>query len=217
LSCFSNVCVEVPDGALASSGGVSGSSGGAGSSSGGSSSGPEIDAAPPGDDGGGGGSSGGGEDGGGPPDSPVSTGTNLVTNGDFSQGTMFWSLVSGNGMVTANAGELCVAVGANSSVTLGWPEPSGTPGAVLTTGSYTFTYTSRATVSGVTVDAKIGQSVSPYAADYESKSDPASMMAQPTTHQFVAMNADSSAGIAFAFTLSQAGQVCFQKVSLVKN
>jgi hypothetical protein len=150
-------------------------------------------------------------------DSPVASGMNLVTNGDFSQGTMFWSLVSGNGMVAANGGELCVTVTANSSVTLGWPEGMGAQPANLTAGAYTFAYDSRSTVQGATIDAKIGQSMAPYNADFESHTDPTSMMSQTTTHQFTAMMADPSAGIAFAFQLSQAGDVCFKNVTLFKN
>jgi hypothetical protein len=147
-----------------------------------------------------------------------SAGTNLVTNGDFSQGTTLWGIVNGSAMIAAANNELCVTVAANMGVTLGWPENSTDPPLMLPmSASYTFSYKARASMASVTVDAKVGHSVSPYTADFETANDGVTTSLQPFTHPFTATAGDTSTGIAFAFTSTVAQQVCFQSVSLVQN
>jgi hypothetical protein len=154
-------------------------------------------------------------------DSPVANPANVVTNGDFSQGATNWSIVAGNGTFTASGGKGCVAVDAtqlNQTVTLGWPEPPGSPGAVLLPGdSYTFSYSAASTTAPVSLDAKVGQTTSPYTADFETASDPVTTTAGPFSHTFTASTGDPSAGIAFAFMATAPETVCFQNVSLVQN
>jgi hypothetical protein len=155
-------------------------------------------------------------------DSPTGVGpTNVVTNGDFSQGATNWNIVAGNGTFTASGGKGCVAVDANQlnqTVTLGWPEPPGSPGAVLLPGdSYTFSYSAASTTAPVTMDAKVGQTTSPYTADFETASDAVTTTVTPFSHTFTATTGDPSAGIAFAFMASAPETVCFQNVSLVQN
>lgn len=152
-------------------------------------------------------------------------GTNLVTNGDFSQGSSEWSIVSGTGQVTAMGGQLCVSVAAMQSATLGWPEPQGTPGPPLVAGaSYTFAYSAEA-MPAIAIDAKVGHTAYPYGADFET---PAGGDAVPSTwmqfsHTFTAPTqpAEDSAGIAFQLpdtgNAATAIQVCFENVSLVQN
>ncbi len=146
-------------------------------------------------------------------------GTNLVTDGDFSQpSSPLWAVVAGAGTVTVTNGELCVSVAAGGQATLGWPQPAGSPGAVVAPGtSYTFSYKARAT-QPLSVDAKVGQSNPPYAADFESANEPVTTSVQTLTHTFTTSQGDSSTGIAFAFMAgSSANQVCFQAVALVAN
>jgi Carbohydrate binding domain len=155
------------------------------------------------------------------PDSPSGGGTNVVTNGDFSQGPANWGIVAGNGTFTAAGGKGCVAVDAtqlNQTVTLGWPEPAGSPGAVLLAGtSYTFSYSASSMAAPISVDAKVGQTTSPYNADFENAADAVTTQVTPFTHTFTASSGDPSAGIAFAFMAAAPETVCFQNVSLVQN
>ncbi len=146
-------------------------------------------------------------------------GTNLVTDGDFSQpNSPLWAIVAGAGTISASNSELCVSVAASGQATLGWPQPAGSQGAVLASGtSYTFSYKARAT-QPLNVDAKIGESNSPYTADFESPSDSVTTSLQAFAHTFTPSQADSSAGVAFAFMAgSSANQICFQAVGLFAN
>jgi Carbohydrate binding domain len=155
------------------------------------------------------------------PDSPAAGGPNVVTNGDFSQGATNWAIVAGNGTFTASGGKGCVAVGAtqlNQTVTLGWPEPPGSAGAVLLSGtSYTFSYSASSMAAPISIDAKVGQTTSPYTADFETGADAVTTQVTPFSHTFTASPGDPSAGVAFAFTAAAPETVCFQNVSLVQN
>jgi hypothetical protein len=216
LSCESNICVQLDNGG-SSSGGPGGSSGtassGGRSSSGQTSSGAGdasaiVDSTAS--------SSGAGETSLGP--------GNLVTNGDFSQGTNLWGIVSGAGTPTATGGSLCVTVSASGLAILGWPEPQGTPGPPLVPGAtYMFTYMAQATPP-IAIDAKVGHSMSPYTADFETPTggDPVTTGYTTFTHMFNAPTspAETSAGIAFQIPSSGsttgAEQVCFKNVNLVQ-
>jgi hypothetical protein len=137
-----------------------------------------------------------------------------------------WAIVSGNGTPTATNGSLCVFVSTSATAILGWPEPQGTPGPALTPGaSYTFTYMAQATPA-ISVDAKVGHSMSPYTADFETPlgGDPVTASFTTFTHTFMAPTspAETSAGIAFAIpasgvAASPGAQVCFKNVNLVQN
>ena len=146
-------------------------------------------------------------------------GTNLVTDGDFSQpNSPLWAIVVGTAPIAVSNGELCVMLPANAQVTLGWPEPAATQGPPLTAGtSYTFTYKARAT-QPLIADAKVGLSMMPYTADFDAKTEAVTTALQTFTHTFTAPQADASAGIAFTFPMSGAtNQVCFQAVGLFAN
>jgi hypothetical protein len=150
--------------------------------------------------------------------------TNLITNGNFVQGTTDWAIVSGTATVSIVAGDLCVAVAAANDTTmivLGWPEPSGSVGVPLSaTGSYTFSYTAHATKADVTINATVGDSVGPdyLPVDFESKTDPVTTTASTFIHPFTpASGADTSAGLSFLFVSNVAQSVCFANVSLVEN
>jgi hypothetical protein len=152
-------------------------------------------------------------------DGTTGSGTNLITNGDFSQGTTLWGIVVGSAPIAVNGNELCINAPMGSGVTLGWPQNSTMPPLVLTAStSYTFSYKARAASAPVTVDAKVGNSQPPnYTADFETANDMVTTTLSPFTHTFTATTGDTSTGIAFAFTSSIAQNVCFQAVSLVQN
>lgn len=131
-----------------------------------------------------------------------------------------WQTQNGTATLGGTGGQLCV-MGITTNVQLTWPAAGS--GATLTGGaSYTFSYSALATV-GLTVDAKVGQTVSPYTADFESATDAVPTTLQAFTHTFNEPAAgDTSAGV--AFTIPQTGnvpagetQVCFENVSLVQN
>jgi hypothetical protein len=145
-------------------------------------------------------------------------GTNLITNGDFSQGTTLWGTVPAPSLtlnVTGN--ELCVNA-STTLITLAWPQNSTMAALTLSmSATYTLSYMARATQSTLTVDAKVGHTTAPYTADFETPSDSVTTMLQPFTHTFMPPQDDSSTGLAFAFTSSGSQSVCFQSVSLVQN
>jgi hypothetical protein len=149
---------------------------------------------------------------------------NLITNGNFADGTADWGITFGTATPSIVRGELCIAVAAandTTTIVLGWPEPEGTPGVPLSaTGSYTFSYTAHSTVADVTMDAKVGDTVGPnyLPVDFESETDPITTAAKTFTHPFTpASGADPSAGLAFTFVSNVAQSVCFANVSLVAN
>jgi hypothetical protein len=154
--------------------------------------------------------------------------TNLITNGNFSSGTSMWGTVSGSAALAVTGGQLCLT-DIDPNVQLAWPQPSGTAGPALVAGaSYTLSYMAMATVP-LTIDAKVGETNSPYTADYETTTgtDPVTATLTSFTHTFTEGTGDTSAGL--AFTIPQevgnvAGnvptgetQICFANVSLVKN
>jgi hypothetical protein len=150
--------------------------------------------------------------------------TNLITNGNFAEGTRYWAIVSGTAAESIVSGDLCVAVTAANDATtivLGWPEPAGSAGVPLSaTGSYTFSYTAYATVESVTVNATVGDTVGPNykPIDFESSSDAVATTATTFTHPFTpASGADPSAGVSFLFVSKVAQSLCFSSVSLVEN
>jgi hypothetical protein len=149
---------------------------------------------------------------------------NLITNGDFADGTAKWAIVSGTAKESIVAGYLCVAVAAandTATIVLGWPEPAGSAGVPLSaTGSYTFSYTAYATKASVTVAATVGDSVGPdyLPVDFVSKTDAVKTTATTFTHPFTpASGADPSAGLSFGFVSNVAQSVCFANVSVVED
>jgi hypothetical protein len=151
---------------------------------------------------------------------------NLVTNGDFSMGTSYWSVVAGAGTLSVNDSMGCVAVQPGGNATLGWPEAPNPTGLSLSgANSYTLTYTAFSMTGGnVSVDAKVGQTMQPYTADFETAAgsgDAVAAAPKKFTHMFTPMYSDPSAGIAFAVpqtgNVSAATTVCFEDVSLVQN
>lgn len=128
-----------------------------------------------------------------------------------------WAVIGGSATVAVSNNEACVTATAAGTINFAWPQPSGTAGAVLSSSNmYTFSYNVRTTSGTATIDAKVGQTVSPYNADVESTTDAATTTSKPYTHPF-SNKSDASAGIAFQFTVTSGQTVCFSAVSLVQN
>ena len=189
-------------GSQSGSGGDGSGSGGSGNGSGGNGSG--------GSSGGSGGMSGTG--------GSTNGGTNLVTNGDFSNGSTGWGLPAMMGQVTqvVTAGQFCVTVQQLSSATIGYP--SGTVPPFQIDGGRTYTFSYQATSTGnLTIESKVGQTQTPYDAtgsDFMNESVTGSL--QTITHTFMRGSTDPSMGVAFNVS---GGPVtfCIDNVSLTAN
>jgi len=158
----------------------------------------------------------------------ASTGPNLITNGDFAMGTIYWGLyqqMGGSSSITtptSSPPQLCVTVPAGASVILGWTPAAG--GIMLSPGaSYTFSYSAMATPA-VTVEAKVGHSDFPYTADFDGFDPVPTTLTVFTSPPFAAPTADAaetSAGIEFTIpstgTVASTETICFENVSLVQN
>jgi hypothetical protein len=164
-------------------------------------------------------------------ESEASTGPNLITNGNFAMGSVYWDLyqqMGGSSSITTptvtppQPPQLCVTVPAGASVILGWTPTAG--GIMLSPGaSYTFSYSAMATPA-VIVEAKVGHSYAPYTAEYDGFNTITGTLTAFTSPPFAAPTADAaetSAGIEFTIpetgTVTSAETVCFENVSLVQN
>ncbi|HSY22397.1 MAG TPA: hypothetical protein VK841_09800 [Polyangiaceae bacterium] len=200
--------------------GTTGSATGASGASSGATAGADTDSATTDTDSGSSGSSAGssGTSGGGP--DATMQGDNLVLNGDFSQGGMYWGISSGTGAIDAGTSQLCVTVGMGSgTVYLGWPQPSTMAGMSLASGTmYTFSYKAQTAQGNVTIEAKVANSMgsSNYMpVDSDSTMDMVTGSLQTFTHTFTPTSNDASAGVVFIFSSQSADTVCFESVSVV--
>ena len=135
------------------------------------------------------------------------SGSNLIANGDFSDGATNWHTESGTGNVNGS-GAYCVSSPGGSTL-IGYAAPTGTM--LSLSGAYKLTF--QASGAG-TVHVKVGMAVSPYGADYEGNSSVSSSL-QTFTHMFTAN--DNNAGIAFTFMNAGTSTVCLDNVALVSN
>lgn len=154
-----------------------------------------------------------------PADGPCQPGAgNLITNGNFSEGTTDWGIVSGlNGTLVADAGAdmLCVSVPAGQEAGLAW-----LPGAQLACGSYSFSYSAVASQEGgFSIAVTVGHSSYPFQQD-ASWSDGVTTSWQEYQHPSSVPggeDGDTSAGLSFEFTSPVAQEVCFKDVSLTAD
>jgi len=197
LVCGSGLCVRLTGVAtgVGGSGGGSGGDGGTATGSGGSGSG----------------GSGSGAGGGGTP------GTNLVTNGDFSSGEMFWSVIINNGGNADHGvqnGALCVTVSTNQSVTLGWAADMASTLHLPSATSYQLSFRAQASTPLAKFTAKVGLAVDPFTADFE-QDDQVGTSFSTFTHRFTTDHADDQTGLAFILQGGgQSSMVCIDDVQL---
>lgn len=208
-------CTSVTAGTGGSSGGGSGGatgSGGSDNGSGGSGNGSG------GSGNGSGGSSGGTGGMNGGAGGSTNGGTNLVMNGDFSNGSTGWGLPAMMGQVTqmVTAGQFCVMVQQLSSATIGYPSGGVPPFQIDGGKTYTFSYQATST-GNLTIESKVGQTQIPYDAtgsDFMNESVTGSL--QTITHTFMRGSTDASMGVAFNVT-GGPGTFCVDNVSITAN
>jgi hypothetical protein len=162
--------------------GVSGAGGSGGEASGGAGTGGDTSS---------GGANGAGMGGG----AGTSGGTNLITNGDFSNDSVNWNTngASANSSVTDAVwcGQFLTT---GARIVLGWPEYSS--GAIALSGTYTFSFKMSRT-GNATILGKVGRAVSPYTTDFQIAVNPTKAL---TTFSYTFPVDDSQAGLAFDLT-----------------
>ncbi len=151
-----------------------------------------------------------------------STGTNLVKNGDFSQGKLYWDLTLQAGDVggySYSGGEYCVMNESDLlylSFSLGYPSSPSDAFPVEAGATYTFSYQ----VSGWgSIEAKIGGAVTPYTevVTFQDSSSSSTSTFKTVSHTVTPTVSVAQAGLVFNGTLDYSEMVCFQNVSVVKN
>jgi hypothetical protein len=198
---------EASSGGAKASGGSAGGAGGSGGAAGHAAGGATSSGGA-----GGGASSGGG-----------ASGENLVTNGDFSMGEMFWKVDASSITHSVVDGAECLMFsGGAASFFLGWPDPVAN--ALSLKGGTTYKLTYRASSTGplsVKVEAKVGKAVDPFTDDLPLVTDAVGTSLQTFTHTFTPTSNDTQAGVAFKVTpgstTSQMTTVCFDDVVLAKQ
>lgn len=154
-------------------------------------------------------------------DATTGGGANLVTNGDFSQGDMYWLVLlnfdAGIANYTVVNGALCVTTSTSASITVGYPTDLSKAFSVVSGTMYNFSYTAWSSPSTTMVGAKIGQAQSPFTQDIQA-TDTVGLTPQTYSHTFTAAHADSVAGLVFImqppFQATTTNQVCFANVSV---
>ncbi len=121
-----------------------------------------------------------------------SGGTNLITNGDFSDGIVSWNTNGATANYTITDGVWCGQfLTTDSRIILGWPQFSSD--AIPLSGNYTLSFKMSLT-GNATILAKVGQAVSPYTTDFQIMVAPTATL---TTFSYTFPVNDSKAGIAF--------------------
>ncbi len=202
------------DAAAGAGGGTGGSSGGAGGGSGGKGGGSGGAGGGVGGVGGKGGSGGASGSGG------TSPGSNLIINGDFSNGLTEWGITLQAGSLTNSgvvSGQLCVTLGAYTTVTLGWPSDTSTVFSLPSGGTYQLSYQARTTIGLAGFEIQVGQGVAPYTQiDFMTQADVPGSQLDTFTHTFSPALAEPQGGFAFnAISGAASGTVlCVDNVSL---
>jgi hypothetical protein len=147
--------------------------------------------------------------------------TNLIKNGDFSQGKEYWDLTPQAGEAYSedySGGQYCVINPSSNyylSFSLGYP-PTPSDAFVVTPGaSYTMAYMATAS-STATVQVKIGHVETPYTqlwatTDYVTPSTTPEIF----SHLITSSAGDTEAGLVFNVTLGYASEICFDNVVVV--
>jgi hypothetical protein len=147
--------------------------------------------------------------------------TNLIKNGDFSQGKEYWDLTPQAGESYSedySGGQYCVINPSSNyylSFSLGYP-PTPSDAFVVTPGAtYTMAYMATAS-STATVQVKIGHVETPYTqlwatTDYVTPSTTPEIF----SHLITSSTGDTEAGLVFNVTLGYASEICFDNVVVV--
>jgi hypothetical protein len=148
-------------------------------------------------------------------------GPNLLKNGDFSQGKVYWDLTWQAGDVASSSysgGEYCVANASSSyylSFSLGYPSSPSDAFAVEAGATYTLSYQ---VIGWGSIEAKVGGALSPYtpvASFADSVSS--STTARTFTHVVTPTTSVTQTGLVFNGELYYSDSVCFDNVTFAKN
>lgn len=230
LECLSDLCVSLDSSASGAPAVVQGGPAGSGQSEAGerndvgnggeSASGSQGGSINLGGSGGraGGGASAGGKSSLGGSGGVSSTSSNLITNGDFSQGDAGWSYEEhsgGGALVVSTEGDFCIQSNGNLSFTLGWPA-SPAQGVQLEPGvKYAFSYHVKV-LHGQVITAKVGEVASPYASVISAQ-DVVDASELVFVHPFVAIAGVGALGVAFNGNVPADNFVCFDDVKLERQ
>jgi len=150
-----------------------------------------------------------------------SLGTNLIVNGDFSNGLTGWGVTVQAGSLnsqTISNGQVCMGLGVYTTVTLGYPSDISGAFALMSGHDYQISYQASTTVSIGQFEVKVGTDVAPYTqTDFLSDSDVPGSSPLTFTHLFSSATSDPQAGLAFNIVSGPASAttVCVSHVSLV--
>lgn len=147
-----------------------------------------------------------------------SGGTNIVVNGDFSNGSSSWGIPYMMGQVnqSVTGGQFCVTLGAASVATIGYPSGATPPFQISGGVSYTLSYQASST-GNLTVEAKVGDVNPPNdATGSDWMNEPVNGSLQPFMHTFTRGSTNSMMGIAFN-VMGGPGTFCVDNVSLIQN
>lgn len=151
-----------------------------------------------------------------------SSGSNLIINGDFSQGDTNWGVPNGNpSNMGVNNGQYCLTLNNGSGqVVLGWG--GTTVSANLSANvNYTLSFQASASSSLSGFDTHVGSAVSVggnYPLDKDLGNDTIGTGLQTFTHMFTLTSGDAQAGLAFLISVSTGtSTVCIDNVSLTAN
>jgi hypothetical protein len=153
---------------------------------------------------------------------------NLITNGDFCDGSNHWNVTysgtrAADYTTSTATGGFCLqnTTDIYYALTLGWPT-STESGVTLEPGSsYTFSYSAGG--ASIVIVAKVGLTVSPWTAAFSALDSIGTNMAD-YSHTFSASSVSGTVGVAFTIADPSAlsyfyypGQICIDNVSLTKN
>jgi hypothetical protein len=145
------------------------------------------------------------------------SGGNLITNGDFSNGSTNWGIPNGGTSSSGvNNGAFCVTTSGTGSVIVGWGDSSTSFNLMANVG-YTLSYQASASMNLSSFEVHIGQVISPYNVDHQENNDKPGNSLQTFTHNFTVTSGDPQTGLAFVFAGPTGTNVCFDNVSLTQN
>lgn len=147
---------------------------------------------------------------------------NLITNGDFLDGTAGAWIVTADGAASSGSvtvnGEFCVTLpSAVSLLAIGWPDSSTPPAALLGGSTYQFSFGVRTNVrmDATMFENKVGEVGPPYTPDLDVHDALAPGSPTVVTHTFTVGQDDLTAGVVFLLHGPPAGTTfCVDRVAL---
>jgi hypothetical protein len=143
--------------------------------------------------------------------------TNLITNGDFSNGENSWAIKMGSGTISISTGAYCIAISSGATLTVGYPAGATAPFQITAGMSYRFSYQASVSANNTMIEARVGQTQTPYdATGSDWLNEPVSASLQTFTHTFTRGATDSMMGVAFNLA-GGPSTFCIDNVTLTPN